>query len=1032
MRKYFILFCLVICFSALTAQKPYFQQDVKYEIEVTLDDKKHQLRGLIDITYTNNSPETLEFIYFHLWPNAYKDNSTALGVQMRENGSLTSYFADDKSRGFLTELDFEVDEKKAVWSLDTENPDIALVRLAKPLQPGGTALISTPFMLQIPASVSRLGHVGQSYQFTQWYPKPAVYDRDGWHAMPYLDQGEFYSEFGSYRVKMTMPKNYVVGATGELQTESEKRFLAERVELTKQVHADKYYEPGDTFPASSTRTKTIEFTANDVHDFAWFADKRYHVEKGSVSLASGKEVDTWVMYTDAQMDRWHRVALKEVNESVKFYSEKVGEYPWPHCSAVQSIKSAGGGMEYPMITLIGYEGSDESLASVLNHEVGHNWFYGILGSNERDHAWMDEGFTYFFEKKYIDQRYNGKKDEFDGNWIEKLHRNESLDTDYHYYKRRACNHTAQAPSETSENFERWNYYMSAYDKPALALVHLENYLGTPLFNQCVQKYFQNWKFKHPKPSDVEAVFESTSGKNLDWFFQGFIGSTDVVDYKITNANGTTIDLSNEGTVAAPVAISRLQDGKVLETQWFDGFAGSKSVTLSNGDYDEVRIDAEHKMLEVNRENNFAGSGLFKNKAPLKLKLLGKDENDGNHLFYSPIVGWNNYDKGMVGLAFTNTHKVAKKFEFFVMPLFGLFSQELVGTGNLHYSLTPKSNLFDRVRLGLMAKSYSSDYNFRWGYHLKYSRVTPSVTLFFKNKNARSKVEQRLQVRSHVIWEEAPQFGLIDTATGFGFLGKETTDRVVNEVSFMHVNNRALHPYGGQLTLQHSADNGRDAYVKAHLRAAYKYTYNAKRSSVLAGLYVGAFLSNADDRFGNYPLSPAETGYTDYTYDGTYLGRTDQQGWWASQIQMQNGHFKIPLPRYSVAPGRSNALTAVLNIEADAPFKFGGVVTPKVFLDAGTYSATAPTDDNPESLYYAFGIGADVLDGAFGFYFPFAASEDVNLKMKSRENPHFCLSGGGSSGTNTNCINDRIHFYINLGKLLKRFNLPSSEVIAEGF
>lgn len=1028
MRKYILLFIVALGFVSGNAQRSYFQQDVDYYIEATLDDKKHQLRGLLDVKYTNNSSKTLEFVYFHLWPNAYKDNNTAMAKQLRENGNLKAYFKDDKARGYLAELDFEVDEKKVTWSMDPENPDIALIKLSQPLSPGGTILISTPYMLQIPASVSRLGHVGQSYQFTQWYPKPAVYDADGWHAMPYLDQGEFYSEFGSYRVKITLPKNYVVGATGELQTAAEKQFLTERIARTKQIFDDKYYEPTDTFPTSSSSMKTIEFTANNVHDFAWFADKRYHVERGNVSFASGKEVETWIMYTDDQMDLWHRMGIVEINNAVKFYSEKVGEYPWPHCSAVQSIGSAGGGMEYPMITLIGYEGSDESFASVLNHEVGHNWFYGILGNNERDHAWMDEGFTYFYEQKYLDEKYTGKKDEFNGGWLQKLYHNKDLNRDYHYYKVRASEDRGQAPAETSEDFEGLNYYLSAYDKPMLALVHLESYLGTELFDKCVKAYYEQWKFKHPTPMDVQQVFEATSGKKLNWFFGGFIGSTDEVDYRIDNISGSKVTLSNLGKINAPVAISKLKNGEVINTTWFDGFTGSQTLDIAGSDFDKIRIDGSYKMLEANRENNYSGGGLFKGKAPLNLKLMGKDEQDGNHVYFSPILGWNNYDKLMAGVAITNVHRVRKKFEYFVMPMYGTFSGQLAGTANLHYNHKLKSNLFSKLRFGLMAKTYSRDYNFKWGYHLKYSRVTPSLTFLFKENDLRSKVKKQLQIKSHLIWEEQAQFGLIDTTT-FGYLGNELNNRVVNEVNFTYLNNRALHPFGGQLVLQHSPDNGKDAYLKAHLRAGYNYTYNAKRSAIKAGLYLGAFISNADDRFGRYPLSPVETGYTDYTYDHTYLGRSDQQGIWASQIQMMNGHFKIPLPRFSVAPGRSNAFTAVVNIEAEAPFKFGGVVTPKAFFDAGTYQATAPTDDDPEKLFYAFGVGLDVLDGAFGFYFPFALSADVNLKMKSRENPHFCLGGGDN---NTNCFNDKIFFYVNLATLLKRANLPSSPVIVEGF
>jgi len=227
--------------------------------------------------------------------------------------------------------------------------------LSKPLKSGETIVIETPFTLQIPKSFSRLGHVGQSYQLTQWYPKPAVYDAEGWHPMPYLDQGEFYSEFGDFDVTITLPSNYVVGATGELQTASEVEFLNQKAKQGAGMNFEEMNQSAD-FPPSDETTKTLNYTAKNVHDFAWFADKRFHVLKSGVTLASGKKVDTWAMFTDLEANLW-KDATTYLDRSVKFYSEKVGEYPWSHATAVQSALSAGAGMEYPMITVIGESGS---------------------------------------------------------------------------------------------------------------------------------------------------------------------------------------------------------------------------------------------------------------------------------------------------------------------------------------------------------------------------------------------------------------------------------------------------------------------------------------------------------------------------------------------------------------------------------------------------------------------------------------------------------------------------------------------------
>ena len=227
---------LVVQSSAilLTAQnKPYFQQKVDYKIAVSLDDKKHTLTGKADISYQNNAPEPLSKITFLLQPNAYKSKLSAFAKQQLRNGSTRFYFAEPSEMGGLSGLDFRLDGKKLEVDIDATNADIAVVTLPQPLASGASATISTPFVYKMPYGFSRGGHYGQQYLATQWFPKPAVFDADGWHPQPYLDQGEFYADFGNYDVSITLPENYVVGATGVLQTASEVAFLKKKAADTE-------------------------------------------------------------------------------------------------------------------------------------------------------------------------------------------------------------------------------------------------------------------------------------------------------------------------------------------------------------------------------------------------------------------------------------------------------------------------------------------------------------------------------------------------------------------------------------------------------------------------------------------------------------------------------------------------------------------------------------------------------------------------------------------------------------------------------
>ena len=209
---------LFVCFCVLSItfvhSQDYFQQKVDYDITVKLDDNNHTLSAFEKIIYTNNSPDELSFLWFHIWPNAYKNDSTAYAKQAGPNSKFAN--SDSLSRGFIDSLNFSVNGKKVEWSYHPDWVDVVKLNLIEPLNPGESITIETPFFVKLPKVFSRLGHSGKHYEITQWYPKPAVYDRKGWHPMPYLNQGEFFSEFGTFDVKITLPKDYRVMATGDI------------------------------------------------------------------------------------------------------------------------------------------------------------------------------------------------------------------------------------------------------------------------------------------------------------------------------------------------------------------------------------------------------------------------------------------------------------------------------------------------------------------------------------------------------------------------------------------------------------------------------------------------------------------------------------------------------------------------------------------------------------------------------------------------------------------------------------------------
>lgn len=507
MRK-IVLFLLTATSLHLTAHSQYWQQEVNYNIEVSLNDKDHSLRGFEKIEYINHSPDTLRYIWFHIWPNAYKSDQTAFTNHELENGDTRFYFSDKEQKGYINRLDFKVNNITAKTEDHPQHIDIIKVVLPTPLPPGLKINITTPFNVKLPYNYSRGGHEGQSYQATQWYPKPAVYDHKGWHPMPYLDQAEFYSEFGSFEVSITVPANYVVAATGELQNAEEREWLKTRTSFAwKPVKRRVKNKDGsfktvyDHFPPSATDIKTLTYKQDRVHDFAWFADKRFIVNHDTCKLASGRVIDVYSYYTPQQSELWKN-SVSNAKDAIHHYSNLVGEYPYSIVSLVQGPESFGGGMEYPTITVISPATNEGGLDNVAAHEIGHNWFYGVLASNERAHAWMDEGINAYYDKKYILSKNPGHIDRTQKRflaWAESQKKDQPIET-------------------PAEEFSDANYALISYYKASQWLKWLESYIGTDTFNKAMQEYFRRWQFKHPQPEDFKKTMEDVSGKNLDTIF----------------------------------------------------------------------------------------------------------------------------------------------------------------------------------------------------------------------------------------------------------------------------------------------------------------------------------------------------------------------------------------------------------------------------------------------------------------------------------------------------------------------------------
>jgi hypothetical protein len=517
MKKYFVLI-LVFSISQTFAQQAYFQQHLNYKMDVSLNDSDKSLKGFETIVYKNNSPSTLDFIWFHIWPNAYKNENTALFQQIKNDPSrkkkLQKY-----TYGSIEGLDFKVNGQTALTEKHP-NPqyiDIIKVLLPTPLKSGDSVTISTNFNVKLPSYFSRSGFEDGEFMVTQWYPKPAVFDKDGWHEFPYLDMGEFYSEYADYQVNITLPSSYVVGATGILQNEDE---ISQYKSIGLQNAQKRDNNPILYTPKNKSDLKTLSYVMKDVPDFAWFADKKFVIEYDTLKLESGKVIDAFTYYHPKKNTTW-KSSIDFTKDAVKHYGKWIGEYEYPVVQVVEGPKNnVSGGMEYPTITLItSPDAKTETLDDVITHEVGHNWFMSMLGSNERMHTWQDEGLNTFFEFRYMAEKYraNSVFGKAIPQKIKSLPADQFLASVYGAISNIPMKTAIETPAADFTNSDE--YGLVSYVKTALWIYLLEASVGRDKIDKAFQTYFSQWKNKHPTPADLKASFEQSLGTNLDDYFK---------------------------------------------------------------------------------------------------------------------------------------------------------------------------------------------------------------------------------------------------------------------------------------------------------------------------------------------------------------------------------------------------------------------------------------------------------------------------------------------------------------------------------
>ncbi len=533
MLKFTTTLLLLGASTLLPAQKrQYWQQRVAYDMSINFDVKTHQFKGKQKLTYFNNSPDTLRQVFYHLYFNAFQPNSmmdvrsqtlpdpdarvrSRIG-QLKENEVGYQHVELFKQEG--QEVDFEVTET------------ILQATLLNPILPGDSTTFDMTFEGQVPLQIRRSGRAsseGVDYSMTQWFPKIAEYDEMGWHAHPYVGR-EFYAPWGRYKVDITIDKDYVLGGTGVIQNPEE-------------VGAG--YAPNGVEVKSSGKTKTWEFLAENVHDFAWTADTDYvHVKR---QMKDGPLLHFLFIPSD-KTKNWEQLP-DYAEKAFTFIQENYGAYPFPQYSVLQG---GDGGMEYPMATLITGERGLRSLVGVTVHEAIHSWYQGLLATNESYYAWMDEGFTTFASGETMAHLFPDEA------------RLEPQTNNYNGYIAGATSSRfQQEPLSTHADHFQTNsaYGWGSYTKGSVIMGQLRYIMGLEPFQKGLKQYFNQWKFKHPKLNDFVRVMEKASGLELHWYFEYMVNGVHTTDYAIEKVTAvddkTQIQMKRIGAAPMPIDLT---------------------------------------------------------------------------------------------------------------------------------------------------------------------------------------------------------------------------------------------------------------------------------------------------------------------------------------------------------------------------------------------------------------------------------------------------------------------------------------------
>lgn len=980
---------VVFCLFNLSGQS-IFQQVVDHNLKIEIDDIRHVITGNDSIIYFNNSPDSLNSLFFHLWPNAYQPGSTLSELMLAQGDSRIHYSRKDH-QGNISGLVFRVNGTAVRWEPHPLHNDICRIDLPVALMPDSMISINVMFRVSIPGhGAGTMGRNGQSYFLSNWYPRPAVYDNTGWQLAPLIPRGGTPGEYGSYQVQITLPRNYVVASSGKLDFDPDEEKWMENIdEKTRRINRWGRRESAG-FPASAGKTKTLTFTQNNANDFVICFDKRFNYLADTLHIPGlDRYIDIQLFFTVIEGAYWSG-SMDMVKRALRFMIENAGDYPFDSFSVVQTTWHDGSDV-HPALVRIGTAMSPYLLESEIISAVADHWFSSAVAFNACQDPWITKGLAGSFAMRYIRGLYHdsltlqdvvldpGVKRNLGGlrdhpvTWFEQL-------------KMSFLQEDELQPANLQANqFTPNNFISTAELKSAFAFLTLYESIGHDKFNQLIKDFYYKWKGKRPTVNDFMQALKVTAGEEVvNWFFNELIRKNEWPDYRITSSKitdeGHLITVKNISGVVVPYTITASSpDGeKVIRV---DGHPESFEIQYSDTGHAVTRftLDKDFVLPELNRnDNTIRTKGVFRGVNPLSVKpVVALPDPYKSQITFSPVAGWNSTNGFMAGLAVYSNPIIIPATEYLVMPLYGTKNRDLAGLARIEHHFMPSQGRFSRISFGAEVKRYGYETANRIKdeeeLFLLYQRLMPFAEFQFRKSDPLQTKQHRIKIRSVLIskYFSSPAIP--------GVLG-DPNRYYVNEIKYLYRNSSIINPFRMHVSLQQSKN-----MLRVFSEENWFINYPSQGKGFSIRTFAGLFLitpsnkNSVDFRFtpsGVAINTSTRFDQQDPLFDHLYLARNNVNGILKQHMYLSHGGFK----RITTVGNTWRWMLAV-NMETTLP----GRLPFQLYMDAGIFADDTKDKYTAGKFLYASGVKVTLIKGVAAIYLPFTFLESAEIAEREEMN-----------------------------------------------